>query len=181
MQKGLFIFTRWSLKAGMVLSGFLIVMSIAVAGWLAAVGLNIGGHHMGMPASLNGLSLDFIVAMTAPVMLALVLCFAAILAALLAAQRIVDSAMTGDPFVAVNAARLVRIGWLLLAVQLVGTALNIAIPPLARAHGVDAAHGNFHLNVGLTPTGLLAVLMIFVLAQVFRRGSEMRAELEGMV
>jgi hypothetical protein len=31
------------------------------------------------------------------------------------------------------------------------------------------------------PVGVIAILMIFVLAQIFRRGSEMRAELEATV
>ena len=33
----------------------------------------------------------------------------------------------------------------------------------------------------LSPGGLFAVLMIFVLARIFRHGSEMRADLEGTV
>ena len=32
-----------------------------------------------------------------------------------------------------------------------------------------------------SPLGVLAILLVFVLAQIFRHGSEMRAELEGTV
>jgi hypothetical protein len=40
-----------------------------------------------------------------------------------------------------------------------------------------------HVSVGFdfSPVGVLAALMIFVLAQIFRHGAEMRAELEGTV
>ena len=40
-----------------------------------------------------------------------------------------------------------------------------------------------HVSGGfdVSPVGILAALLIFVLAQIFRRGSEMRAELEGTV
>jgi hypothetical protein len=38
-------------------------------------------------------------------------------------------------------------------------------------------NGTFHLSM----IGLFTVLLIFVLAQVFRRGSEMRAELAGTI
>jgi len=39
----------------------------------------------------------------------------------------------------------------------------------------------FHDTVHISVTGLFAVLLIFVLAQVFRRGSDMRAELAGTI
>ncbi|MGB7034998.1 MAG: hypothetical protein WBD71_05680, partial [Xanthobacteraceae bacterium] len=38
-------------------------------------------------------------------------------------------------------------------------------------------HGTFHISM----IGLFTVLLIFVLAQIFRRGSEMRAELAGTI
>jgi len=38
-----------------------------------------------------------------------------------------------------------------------------------------------HDTVPISVTGLFAVLLIFVLAQIFRRGSEMRAELVGTI
>jgi hypothetical protein len=40
-----------------------------------------------------------------------------------------------------------------------------------------------HVQAGfdLSPIGILAVLLIFVLAQIFRRGARMRDELEGTV
>jgi hypothetical protein len=99
----------------------------------------------------------------------------------------VETAILGDPFVVSNAARLNQIGWLLLAIEVVdvtfGMVMQLAFPNLPHL-------GNGHPNIGdidvdfgphLSFVGLLAVLLIFVLAQVFRRGSEMRDELEATV
>ena len=38
-----------------------------------------------------------------------------------------------------------------------------------------------YLGFGPSPAGLLAILVIFVLARIFRHGAEMRADLEGTV
>jgi hypothetical protein len=65
---------------------------------------------------------------------------------------------------------------LLLAAQFVGLLFDLALnffPESLSEHvslGFDASF-----------SGVLAALLIFVLAQIFRRGSEMRAELEGTV
>jgi hypothetical protein len=91
--------------------------------------------------------------------------------------RIIDTASTGDPFVVQNADRLNHIACLLLAVQLVGLAVDTLIS-LFPKNITD------HISIGydnVSASGVLAALLIFVLAQIFRRGSEMRAELEGTV
>jgi hypothetical protein len=76
--------------------------------------------------------------------------------------RIIDSAMTGDPFVPENARRLRRIGWLLLLITLLFEADEWI------------TDGDFFP----APGGLLTVLLVFVLAQIFDKGSQMRAELQ---
>jgi hypothetical protein len=76
--------------------------------------------------------------------------------------RIIDSAMTGDPFVPENARRLHRIGWLLLLMNLLFEADEWI------------SEGDFLP----APGGLLTVLLVFVLAQIFDKGSQMRAELQ---
>jgi hypothetical protein len=76
-----------------------------------------------------------------------------------------------------NADRLNYIAWLLLAIQLVGFAADIAanmLPDRIKDHASISFDG-------FSAAGILAVLLIFVLAQIFRRGSEMRAELQGTV
>jgi hypothetical protein len=93
--------------------------------------------------------------------------------------RIVESASAGDPFVEQNAVHLSAIGWLLVGIYAVEALMAVAVSwlssdaILARMHG----QGGFEFPLG----GLFAVLLIFVLARIFRRGTEMRAELEGTV
>jgi hypothetical protein len=85
-------------------------------------------------------------------------------------HAIVATVQAGDPFVADNADRLQRIGWALLALQLLDFGLGGIVVILDRL-GVD--HATW------TPgfTGWIAVLMMFVLARVFREGAAMRDDL----
>jgi hypothetical protein len=71
---------------------------------------------------------------------------------------IVETVRAGDPFVTENASRLQTIAWSVLA--------------LARPIHID-------LNLSVTPW--LAVLLLFVLARVFDHGARMREDLDGTV
>ncbi|GAO79268.1 MULTISPECIES: DUF2975 domain-containing protein [unclassified Sphingopyxis] len=105
-----------------------------------------------------------------------------ILAAILAAavyilrqlQALVTSA-AGDPFIPTNALRLRRIGWALVATQL------LAFPLGWVASNIAVSTSTFANMGGLDLQGLLAILLAFVLAAVFERGAAMRDELEGTV
>lgn len=106
----------------------------------------------------------------------------AILAAILAAaayivrqlQALVASAAS-DPFIAANAGRLRRIGWALVVVQL------LALPLGWTASRIAVETSSFANMGGINLEGILAILLAFVLAAVFERGSAMRDELEGTV
>ena len=91
-----------------------------------------------------------------------------------ALARIVQSVKAGDPFVAVNAGRLQTIGWALLGLQLTdvaGALLAKWCPSL----------GNAAPDSSFSPSGWIAVLMVFVLSRVFTAGAAMRDDLEGTV
>lgn len=94
---------------------------------------------------------------------------------------IVDTVGQGDPFVPVNATRLTRMAWLTLGVQVV----SLAISGLASWIEVTAGEkpeGDLNINIdGFLGNGLLLVLILFILARVFRQGAAMRAELEATV
>ena len=81
----------------------------------------------------------------------------------------------GDPFVAANAHRLQAIAWLLLVLQL----LSLTIAAIGKAIATPAHP--LHLDAGFSINGWLAVLLTFVLAQVFAEGTLMREDLEGTV
>jgi preprotein translocase subunit Sss1 len=88
---------------------------------------------------------------------------------------IIDSVALGDPFVLVNAARLKAIGWLMVAVQIIGIPLAVVASETADLFGKNNVGFDFSLN------GVLAILLVFILAGIFEQGAAMREELEGTV
>jgi Protein of unknown function (DUF2975) len=88
---------------------------------------------------------------------------------------IIDSVEDGNPFIKANAVRLRAIGWMMVGVQIVGL-------PLATAAGkVADVFGENDVGFDLPINGILAILLVFILAGIFERGAEMREELEGTV
>ncbi|HSI72580.1 MAG TPA: DUF2975 domain-containing protein [Fimbriimonas sp.] len=88
---------------------------------------------------------------------------------------IVETVRAGDPFVAANANRLRIMAWTLLVVQ----CLSIIIGAIAKA--ISSKAHPLNIDAGFSVNGWLAVLVIFLLAQVFAEGTQMREELEGTV
>jgi nitrate reductase gamma subunit len=137
----------------------------------------IGAFHLPIPASvISGLTMGEAVGAAAMAIGAGAICIALIAWMFLLTARIIDTASHGDPFVTVNADRLNRIAWLLLAMQAVGLVFDTVINTFP-----DKIKDHVNLGFDVSATGILAALLIFVLAQIFRRGSEMRAELEATV
>ncbi len=85
-------------------------------------------------------------------------------------RAILATVRGGDPFVSANADRLQRIGWALFAIQLVDLAFGGVVFALDRL-GVD------HATWVPGFTGWIGVVMLFVLARVFRVGAGMREDL----
>jgi len=83
---------------------------------------------------------------------------------------ILATVRAGDPFVVANADRLQRIGWALFAIQLLDLAFGGIVLALDRL-GVD------HATWVPGFTGWIGVVMLFVLARVFRVGTRMRDDL----
>ncbi|WP_292637309.1 DUF2975 domain-containing protein [Novosphingobium aerophilum] len=112
-----------------------------------------------------------------------ILVFAAILCGVLfrifqLLKRIVGTVGEGDPFVPDNARRLTQMAWLSLVVQLIGLPLSGLG---AWVNRIGEGHTDLEGMGGISGNGLLLMLILFILARVFRKGSEMRAELEGTV
>jgi intracellular septation protein A len=74
-----------------------------------------------------------------------------------------------------NAGRLRAIAWTLLALQ----GLHLCVVAIASA--VSTKDVPLHITDNFNPTGWLAILLLFVLAQVFLEGTRMRDDLEGTV
>jgi hypothetical protein len=88
---------------------------------------------------------------------------------------IIGTVAEGDPFIRANAVRLKAIGWMMTAAYVLGYPLGFA------AKAVADKIGENHVNVDVSLTGLLAILLVFVLAGVFEQGAAMREEMEGTV
>ena len=94
-------------------------------------------------------------------------------------RAIIRSVGEGDPFIPENAQRLNAMAWLLLvhevAALLVGE-LRAYTANLADGQGTNSIeYGPYDLD------GLLIVIVLFILARVFRHGAAMREDLEGTV
>ena len=113
--------------------------------------------------------------------MAILLVFSAAMSALLwffarQLSAIVGTVSAGDPFVPENAVRLRRMGWVMLAVEVVGAPVMEIL-----AGRLSAVAGDGGVQFRLDGTGLLTVLTLFILARVFRVGAAMRQDLEGTV
>lgn len=101
--------------------------------------------------------------------------FAALLRFLHLLMQMIKSVEAGDPFVPANADRLHKMGWLTLGIQ---AALMIL-------WGFDKLVLQYVDNTGLdfsfSLSGWFLALVLFILARVFRHGTDLRAEVEGTV
>ena len=88
---------------------------------------------------------------------------------------IIASVEIGNPFILANALRLKAIGWMMVALQLVGIPMAILA-----GHAADM-FGESDTGLDISLNGILAILLVFILAGIFERGAEMREELEGTV
>lgn len=87
----------------------------------------------------------------------------------------VETVRAGDPFVAANARHLHAIAWGLLTLQLFSLVVG------AISDAVSTPAHPFHFDAGFSINGWLAVLLTFLLARVFAKGTLMRDDLAGTV
>lgn len=97
--------------------------------------------------------------------------------------RIVRSVGEGDPFAPVNGNRISRMGWIALGGQVLAIPVGVAIVWLAENFSDERGTlgADVDTDMGFSGSGILLVLVLFVLARVFRHGAAMREELEGTV
>ena len=97
-------------------------------------------------------------------------------------RAIINTVSDGDPFVPANAERLSLMAWLMLGVQLLVLAaipFALQLADFARKFG---EHADINIDGGgFDLSGILLVIILFILARVFRHGAAMREDLEGTV
>ncbi len=95
-------------------------------------------------------------------------------------RKIINTVGEGDPFAPANADRLSLMGWLMLGVQLaLIPALGLGL--MLAKYADETENANITVDAGLDLTGILLVIILFILARVFRHGAAMRDDLEGTV
>lgn len=112
------------------------------------------------------------------IMAALALGIGVILLALQFVRKLLQIIRTvgeGDPFDAANADRLQAMAGLSLGIQITGFIMGLIV------HGLSKTLGETDMHYDLEFTSVILILLLFILARVFRRGAEMRSELEGTV
>ena len=101
-------------------------------------------------------------------------------------RRIIGTVGEGDPFQPENAKRLSLMAWLMLGTQLVMIPASAIAFQLARyadeieKAGVEDVSFSF-ASGGFDMTAWLLVIILVILARVFRHGAAMREDLEGTV
>ncbi len=160
----------------LVRSGYWITALMAVGLLGAGLALAFGWPNV-IPAALEKES-GFRLADLQPWFSLILFCIAVMLA--LAARMfsrlstILAAVSQGDPFTRDNSRRLRHIGWLVIAMQLLGAAISWLGDQLP-------ASTNLAEGFGFSFTGLLAALLAFVVAQLFEQARAMHEELEGTV
>lgn len=165
----------------LIIQGALAVGAAGIAIALPAIILAKGGYVTGIVHG-DAATLDRIPIASLSGLLLFALGVLAILFVFFGRLRaIIDTVGDGDPFIPANAKRLNLMAWLLLATQV----LTIPMALLA-AHVVDAIGKLDELKLsiaddGFNLNGILMVLLLFILARVFRQGAALREDLEGTV
>lgn len=158
----------WLLLA-LVIAAALIVAGVAIA--LVVAWPDVMAAMRGTPELVDVTTIRFPLSILILLLIAVLGVAAYILRQL---QALVASA-SRDPFVIDNAARLRRIGWSLVTIQL------LALPVHWTAANIAKAGSDFSQMGGISIGSLLSILLAFVLAAVFEQGAAMRDELEGTV
>ena len=94
-------------------------------------------------------------------------------------RALIETASKGDPFIPDNAQRLNAMAWLLLGSQV----LTVLVGEL-RVFNMSLIDPQSENTFDISPgdlTGFLIVLVLFILARVFRHGAAMREDLDGTV
>lgn len=154
---------------GLIVASALLVIGVEIA--LLVAWPEIMEKFRGSPEFIDVTTLRFPVSVLMLLLLAILAAGAYMIRQL---QALVASA-ANDPFIPANAVRLRRVGWALVAAQL------LAIPLHWTASGIAKAGSDFGDMGGLSLGSLLAILLAFILAAVFEQGAAMRDELEGTV
>lgn len=95
-------------------------------------------------------------------------------------RGMIDTVGQGDPFVPENADRLNAMAWLQISIYVVGF-IAVGIASMVAAWAQQFVDTEIDTSIDFDIGAILLVLVLFILARVFRHGAAMRADLEGTV
>ena len=155
---------------GLMIFGFVMVC-VGLVALLTVQRSEMMGQMAASGHGAMGFAMVFVGTAFVGLLLALAFKFALIL------LQIIDSVEAGDPFISPNADRLRSMGWLAVACQ----AILLAIISMALWFGGHKERLVAEDAANMLVSGLVLTLVLFILARVFRLGTEMRDDLEGTV
>lgn len=168
---------RWLINFGIAVCGF-VVIAITIA--LPAIFFNQDRIFAALKEDgKTVVAGDFLLGVSTSIALLAVLLALAIWFLLLL-RRIVGTVAEGDPFIHDNATRLSKMGWIAVAAQVLEFPLVGAVIWTAT---MIEDHDSVRIddNAGIDGGGIILILVLFILARVFRQGAAMREDLEGTV
>ena len=160
-------FVLWVALAGLIIAVFASIVVIPLIPLGGDLNVNINGETD--PEVLRRLIRGPVI----PLALAALSLYMAALVVIIGRLRQVFATLTrGDPFQPLNVSRLRMVGVMLICIEF----WNFLVPPLLRrmvpGDLADDAQGRLSL------TGWFSILVVFVLAEVFREGARLRREAE---
>jgi hypothetical protein len=161
----LFYFVLWIALAGLVIGVF---GTLVLAPLIPINQLNVTINGSADPEVIR----RFVRGPAIPIVLAALALYVGGLVIIIGRLRKVFETLTrGDPFQPLNVSRLRVVGFMLIGLEV----WNHTVPPMLRRLMPGAPEGD---ERGFSLTGWFAILVVFVLAEVFREGARLRREAE---
>ncbi len=168
------------LRAARILTTiFMILLWICLAGLTIAIPVLLLNPSIVADAMLSDASLSPIALTATCIMLIVfgIIFFGLAIAFLRSLRQIIQSVGKGDPFIEENARRLNVMGCIAILIAF----MEIPAGALATLISAQLEAGSLDIDISFSLTTLLAGLLLFILARIFRHGAAMREDLEGTV
>ena len=157
-------FALWTALAALAVGGVGLLLALPFGDALRGRA-SINGHLMDLRILLHrGPQAATLLAVVEGYLAALIVIFSRL-------RRVFGTLTVGDPFRPENVGRLRQVGLALVALEILGYAVRLAVAWLAP----EAASANIDV---INLTAWFSILVVFVLAEVFREGARLRGEAE---
>lgn len=158
-------FALWTLAAALAIGGLALLVALPFKPGAIHGEISVDGRPVNIALLVRrGPQAAALIAGVEAYLAALIVIFSRL-------RRVFETLTAGDPFRPENVGRLRQAGLALAALEALGYAVRLAVAWLMPEAGANAG---FSLNL----TAWFAILVVFVLAEVFREGARLRREAE---